>query len=760
MGNAMKFGGLRGAIGLIVSGALMSAIAMGATAEGQSSGSEIAEVTVTAAKLRSLEQFTPTGSRLGLSAQELPATLDVIDNDEMIGRGFFNVQQAADSQAGVTSGGSPGDQSQFSMRGFTGNQITVLRNGLYVGPSNMTTRDQNSFNVGSVEILKGPASVLYGQGAIAGVVNVVDKAPSFGAPQVEALASSGSYGTTNVGIGGTTHVGDTFAVRADFSRTATEGYVHNRSNTTEATVTALWKPSASLDVQFTVDWLDDNPSNYYGTPLVPASFATQPLNGVLNSSGGLAIDRRTEFVNYNVSDSIIHSQQTWPQLLVKWSPNENLTLENLAYYFHAHRVWDNAETYLYSPSAVDLNGVALPSGAGINRDRFYVFHQQNLVGDEGSATYKSTIFGMANTLVGGFDFSHLNFNRIRGFPNNDVVDIFNPSPGLFGPLLQPASPPGCTVATNPQCSPGDLESRRSPTHWNDYAVFFEDVIDLAPQLKLVTGGRYDKLDLDRQNFGTQGQEFANGFTQTYTSKNWRVGVVYNVNDYVTPYLSWTTGKDPPGSNNIFLVNKAEGNFALSDSRQVEAGVKARTPGGVADATFSVYDIKKSKLLVQVTQEAQASADQTSKGVELATNFKLTPDWTVSANGAYTDSVYTAFTDPSSGNSYTDVQPANIPRWTGNLWTSLRHVGGLPLEIGGGVRYIGNRPGNTANTLILEHYALVNGYLSYELKPGVLITGRVNNLFNKEYAQWADIYYPSELMLGQPRYWELGLYVKL
>src|SRR3982075_1573917 len=219
-------------------------------------------VTVTAAKLRSLEQFTPTGSRLGLSAQDLPASLDVIDNDEMLGRGFINVQEAADSQAGVTSGGSPGDQSQFSMRGFTGNQITVLRNGLYVGPSNMTTRDQNSFNVGSVEILKGPASVLYGQGAIAGALNVVGKAPSFGTPQIEGLATSGSYNTTNVGIGGTTHVGDVFAIRADFSRTATEGYVRNPSNTTEATVTALWRPSSTLDVQLTVDWLEDNPSNY------------------------------------------------------------------------------------------------------------------------------------------------------------------------------------------------------------------------------------------------------------------------------------------------------------------------------------------------------------------------------------------------------------------------------------------------------------------------------------------------------------------
>jgi iron complex outermembrane receptor protein len=707
-------------------------------------------VTVTAAKLRSLEQFTPTGSRLGLSAQELPATLEVIDNDEMLGRGFFNVQQAADSQAGVTSGGSPGNQSQFSMRGFTGNQITVLRNGLYIGPSNMTNRDQNSFNVGSVEILKGPASVLYGQGAIAGAVNVVDKAPSFGTPQVEGLASSGSFDTTNVGIGGTTHFGDTLALRADFSRTATQGYVQrDPSNTTEGTVTALWKPSSTLDVQFTIDWLQDNPSTYYGTPLVPASFAAQPLTGVISSSTGQALDQRMQFVSYNVGDASIHSTQSWPQLLLKWTPNEHLTVQNFVYYFHARRAWQNAETYTFNPTT-----------QRIDRDRFYVFHQQNLLGDEGSVSYKGTVFGLPNTVVGGFDYSHLNFNRIRGFPCGEGtnggcpdpvtglippgVDPFNPSPGLFGPLLQN----------------GEIVPRTSPTHWNDYAVFFEDVIDLAAPLKLVTGGRYDRLDLDRQNFNTQGKDVGNGFSQAYSSANWRVGLVYNVNDHVTPYLSWTTGKDPPGTNNIFLVNAPEGQFALSSSHQIEAGVKARTPGGSADMTLAVYDIKKSNLLVQTGQEAQANASQTSKGIEVTTNFKPTRDWTVSANAAYTDSVYTAFTDPASGASYTDVQPANIPRWTANLWTSLRNIGNFPLEIGGGVRYIGNRPGNTANSLILEHYALFNSYASYELKPGILVTGRVNNLFNKAYAQWADIYYPTQLMLGQRRYWELGLYVKL
>src|SRR6266436_7052277 len=300
MGNVIKMGFSASVTAVTAATALASGFAWGADAGAQPSAA-LEEITITAAKLRSLEQFTPTGSRLGLSEQELPATLDLIDNDQMIGRGFFNVQQAADSQPGVTSGGSPGDQSQFSMRGFTGNQITVLRNGLYVGPSNMTTRDQNSFNVGSVEILKGPASVLYGQGAIAGALNVVDKAPSFGAPQIEGLATSGSYNTTNVGIGGTTHVGDVFAIRADFSRTSTQGYVqHDPSNTTEATVTALWKPTSTLDVQFTIDWLQDNPSTYYGTPLVPASFATQPLTGVISSSTGQALDRRMQFVNYNV----------------------------------------------------------------------------------------------------------------------------------------------------------------------------------------------------------------------------------------------------------------------------------------------------------------------------------------------------------------------------------------------------------------------------------------------------------------------------
>lgn len=731
---------MRGAIAVGIVSMLLPLSAMTAAA-GPQAAEPLEEITVTAAKLRSLEQFTPTGSRLGLAARDTPATIDVIDSDQMLGRGYINVEESADSLPGVTSGGSPGDPAQLSMRGFTGNQITILHNGLYIGPANMTNRPQNVFNLESVEVLKGPASVLYGQGAIGGVINVVSKGPSFGKPEVNVLGSVGNYGTTSVGFGGHTHFGDTLALRADISRTGTAGYVTNSpSDSLDATVSLLWKAAPTLDVQLSVDYLQDNPSAYFGTPLVPVSFATQPLSGVVDSSVGLTIDKRMRYVNYNVGDYRIHSSQYWPQLLLRWTPNDNVTVQNFTYYFHADRQWMNAETYQLT--TVDLSGAPLASPA-INRDRFFVFHQQNLFGDQASLSYKSNAFGKPNTVVVGFDYSHLNFLRTRGFPDNDLVDPFNPSPGLFGPILQP----------------GELVARKSPTHWNDFALFFEDALDLTPAFKLVTGGRYDRLALDRKNYNTQGALLANSFNETYTSGTWRIGLVFKPNNYVTPYLSWTTGKDPPGTNNIFLVNAPEGHFALSSSQQIEAGVKANTPDKSADMTMAVYSIERKDILSldPITGSVAGSGEQKSRGLEATGNIAVTKHWTVSANAAYTDSFYGHYFDTITGSAVDAIgnQPADIPKLTANLWTSVRNIGGTPLEVGGGVRYIGDRFANTANTVKLNSYELVNVYASYQLMPGILVIGRVNNVLDKAYAQWADVFYPTEVMLGPPRTFEIG-----
>ena len=713
-------------------GSVSSAYRLAQAAQGSSVAKEVPTpqptdvetITVTAAKIRALDQFTPTGSRLGLSALETPGSLDVIDSDEMLGRGFNSVEEAADSLPGVTSGGSPGDLEQFSMRGFTGDQILSLYNGLYIGPANITNRPQNTFNLESVEILKGPASVLYGQGAVAGAVNVVSKAPRFDTSRLDFLASSGSFGNTSLGVGGTTHFGDALAIRADVSRTSTDGYVRGASaDSTNATTTILWKPSAKLEVQFTLDYLEDNPSRYFGTPLVPLSSTTQPLRGVIDPASGVGIDERMRFVNYNVADSSIHSSQYWPQLLLKWSPTENLTLQNFVYYFHAHRHWIDAETYTFNPQT-DL----------VDRDRFFIFHRQNLFGDQMDATLRGRLFGLSNAFVLGADYSHLNFVRERGFPAGDSVDPFNPSPGLFGPIVP----------------------LQSPTRWNDYAAFFEDALDVTDKLKLVTGGRYDQLALDRENFDANGVfDPTTSFTKTFKSGNYRVGAVYKVNDDVTPYASWTTGADPVGTD-IILVNSSE-NFSLARSSQVEVGVKAKTAGGDADGTIALYSIDRKNILTQTVIDTVSNiGDQKSRGVELSGDVKLTRNWNLSGNAAYSDSFYGVFIDTNTGLDASGHQPADIPRWTANLWTSVRNIAHLPLEMGGGVRYVGRRFANTQNSIALEGYALVDFYCSYKLTDNLLFTARLNNAFDKAYVQWADVYYPSEVMLGSPRNFSVSL----
>lgn len=129
------------------------------------------------------------------------------------------------------------------------------------------------------------------------------------------------------------------------------------------------------------------------------------------------------------------------------------------------------------------------------------------------------------------------------------------------------------------------------------------------------------------------------------------------------------------------------------------------------------------------------------------------------NGSYTDAKFGDYIDPNTGVNDTGNQPADVPKWTANLWTTYQNLAGIPLDVGGGLRYIGQRYANESNTLLLQDYSLLNLYASYHVTPHVLLTARVNNVLNKAYVQWADIYYPSEVLLGEPRYFQLSVLMK-
>jgi iron complex outermembrane receptor protein len=723
----MRLGTLASVLALTTGASLGAAWSAEAQDAKSAEAKAVKEVVVTGKKVRSLDQFTPTGSRLNLSAKDTPATLDVLDAQTIETRGYLTAEEAADSLPGVTSGATPGDLSDFHIRGFSDTQISQLHNGLYVGPSDMVARPQNTFNLASIEILKGPSSVLYGQGAIGGAVNYINKRPSFGDPQGEGMIAYGSFNTTAFGIGETGSLTDTLAARVDVSRTSSDGYVgKSPSDSLNVTASLLWKPTAKLEVQFVVDYLEDHPSDYWGTPLVPAGFTHNAVGGVLSTTYGYVMDKAMTNINYNVSDYGIESHQIWPQLYLKYQISDDLVFNNFLYLLQANRHWKDSETYLFDTTTNQ-----------INRDRFFVDHQQDLEGDQADLTWTHPILGFANKLNVGFDYNHLDFLRARGFPDNDEVNPYNPSPGLFGSTANP---------------------RLSPTYWNDAALFYEDILSLTDKLKLITGIRYDEFWLVRQNYGPTGAfQPGSSFTGKYTPQTYRAGLVYNINPYITPYISYTTGQDPVGSN-IFLVNSA---FSLSKSDQWELGVKANLPGNRAEMTLAVYDINRRNVLFNNGVNATPVAgNETSKGVELSGEAKLTDLWHLSANLAYDDAKFGTFVfqDSISGdyvNATGNALP-NAPKWESNIWTSYSHVVGLPLELGGGLRYVGDREGDYGNTIKLDAYTTINLYATYSLTPKVDVSFRVDNVADKTYAQAVDVNYERQVILGRPRYFQFDV----
>jgi len=79
-----------------------------------------------------------------------------------------------------------------------------------------------------------------------------------------------------------------------------------------------------------------------------------------------------------------------------------------------------------------------------------------------------------------------------------------------------------------------------------------------------------------------------------------------------------------------------------------------------------------------------------------------------------------------------------------------------LELGGGLRFVGERFAENANQTKLLKYAAVELYGTYRLTERLMLTARGKNLFDKAYAQWADANYPTEVVLGAPRSFEVSL----
>jgi iron complex outermembrane receptor protein len=661
-----------------------------------------------------LSEGAGTGSRLDLSPLLTPASIEVLSGDVIRQRGDSSIVESVTRAAGITSEATPGDGgTALSARGFVGhNSIMHLLDGarLFVGAGTVTF-PFDPWSVDRIEVLHGPASVMYGQGAIGGVVNIVSREPNTDAQQAQVELAFGEDSRSRAAVDLTGPLNDDWAYRFDVSYNQADNWI-DRGDTDSLAISATlqWDVSDTLRLSLSHDYGDQNPLEYFGTPL---------LEGRLDES--------LRHENYNVRDAKIHYRDAWTRLKAQWQASEKVQVNNQIYYLDADRQWRNVEEYEFNPDSGEI-------------DRFSyigIVHRQEQVGDTADVRFEHELAGRENHIAVGFDFNRIRFTHVNDFadPQFDLVSsvpLRNFDPGVF-------------IDASPTIP-------RFRTETDQYSLFFEDRLVLDEQWSVIGGARYDSAEIDRFNLTNP----AASFDASFGSTSWRVGVVFQPVATLSFYGHYATAVDPTGS--LITTNAMQSQFDLTKGSQIEAGVKQSLWKQRLEWTLAAYRIVKEDLLTQDPASANPQdtlqiGQQSSRGIEASLALNIDDRWRIDANAALLDAGFDDFAEEDDdGNivSRNGLRPPSVPEQAANLWVSWA-VNDQWLARAG-LRYVGKRFTDTANQLELPSYTVLDAGVDWAPTLQLSLTATVRNLTDEVYGVAA--YTSSEWILGQPRTAEL------
>ena len=670
-----------------------------------------------------LDATTGTASRLGVSNRELPASISVITHEVMEFRGFRTAAEAVEGAVGMTGGIFFGSIPYYSTRGFSGNNITVLRDGIRQNTAAQASRPLDSFNLDRVEILKGPSSLMFGEGAVGGAVNYVSKSPdkTF---RGEALASYGAWNAVRLGVGlGGPVVADTLNFRFDLSHTSTDGYVERNSQEYTGFSGALgWRIAPRLTLTLSSTYLRDNIESYYGNPVIYDAVVNTTIAGALpeirkvnTATDRLVnprVDGRARRTNYNILDNSAKTENAFNRLRADWAATPDIDVRNETYVATQLLHWRNLENSTWNPvtQRVDQSEFAL-----IYRDDF-------LLGDRIDATFKGDLAGHKNRFVVGAFVERNDLTR-GSTPGNVATTL--PSVTLINPALV-NGPVGRYVKT-------------ARVAIETMAFFAEDIFELTPQLKLVGGLRHDDIAVQRDTLAnpttTPVTPFST-FKKNYRPWTGRGGVVWSATKELNFYASYSRAAEPV--TQLVSLTSARGDFSLQKGRQFEVGGKATFWGGKADATLAGFEILKSDLLTQTVVSGVRVSQQIgsihSRGAELALGVAPGDGWRFEANFAYTDAEYRDFNENLGTGiiSRAGKIPPAVPEIVTNLFVAKKFANGLTLS--GVPRYVGKRAANNNNSLWSDAYTTLDAAASYGWQRWT-VTLRGRNLLDKDYEEF-------------------------
>lgn len=633
------------------------------------------------------------------------------------------------SSVQVTTSGSSGNQ--FQVRGF-GNGGVVMRDSLNAVTAAGYRTNFDDYNVERVEVLKGPASVLYGRTQPGGVINIVTAAAS-PEPSLSVEQRLGSFDQRRTVIHATGPVlpNKTLMVRVDGvfedSNSFRDFVLQGRKGINPR---LTWRPNE--DTELTVGYERIHMDYQFDGGQI--AIGNRPADLPISRSLFGDPNNDTDFFNQSYTSTNFSRRL-----------GRRFTLRHR----YLRSVRDSTDVELNAFSAATplrADGRTLPRSL-FSQVSDTLLHSTNLelLGD-------FSWQGIRHQTLIGFDF-------LRDFTNYSAAGLFNTAATANPALDLDIYAPVYTLSAGVFAQALDNALNGVHTYsvfWNkNSGLYVQDQVTIARKIHVLVGGRYDWANTARGNGASlEAADAAWGSVKRHDEAfSPRYGVVYQPVTWLGVYTSYSRSF---GTNNgVSATGEA---FPPQRGTQVEGGVKTDWFKGSLSTTLAIYQLKQTNLLIANLAtpdptDVMLAGDRRSKGVELDILGRITSNLSATASFSHTAKAWVEGDNPPSLGGVAGRTLSNVPRHKGSVWLSYAVEAGTPepVRLGLGAVFSERRYGDIQNTFELPGYRRVDGSAAYTFKAGrSRLTAQVNlrNLFDTEYYEVAGG--RSSIVPGTPR----------
>ncbi|MHC3123780.1 TonB-dependent receptor [Acinetobacter sp. GN11] len=657
-------------------------------------------ISVKAEKEQSLKQEVgqaSTATKGLMQLKDVPQIVNVVPKQVLREQTVTSMQGALQNVAGLSFSVGDGQRDQVMIRGFsaiTDNYVDGIRDdALYF-------RDMS--NVERIEVLKGPASVLYGRGSAGGLVNKINKKPMDESLREVSLIG-GTTGQRRAEVDVNEKVAENVKFRLTGAVEDSDGYRDQTFLKRQAVAPSLqWDISDKTKLLIQADYLHDDRLADQGFPTDPIT--GKPVKTNPKTFYGALNGKEVGDVDTEISSQTISLDHEF---------NDNLK------YHGAVRHYNYSLDRQYSvDSHQDANKNKLPADQIQLSQNKRIRNEDGVYVQQELSSLFNTGFLKHNTLIGA-EYSKQHKDELVWSKARQITNIFNPELENWAPL-------DTSVAA---------ETNNTNTFEN-YGIYLQDLMTVTDQLKVLVGLRYDNLSQDRNN--KVKSQILNRTDNTYSP---RIGVVYQPVSNISLYTSYNRSFQPLADS--FVLYKNSDDLSPTKTENIEVGAKWDVNDQL-NVTLALFEMSQTNIQNQDPanpNQALLAGEQKTKGVEISLTGQLTDQLSVLAGYSYMDGKIEKSAVGLTGN-----HSALTPNNTANLWLKYQINDHWYAAVGG--RGESSRFSAPDNKNILPGYAVVNAALGYQSER-YDVNFNLNNLFDRDYFVSGHSGANDSNMMGDP-----------